>query len=437
MIQKSMNLKKFSTSVIITIIIKFFAVAIGLYTARWTISYISKGDLADFNTILGLATTIVGVINLGIPSIIQRHYTNTKTPENDGDFWITMTYLRMISYPIGVLLCILLMPITGINNIALTIASYTMLFILVADLNFRSITDAKGNSWQYSVSDFIGKVFLAVLLFVFSRVSTNINSVYIFISISMMTYTLTLIVDSIWQKKYYTFGSFDINIIKNSYKSLIYFTLINTLIALYSNTDKIFLKRYGFDDGVINGYANAYKLFDISIIVVGLATPMIASFAKKRIDDINMGKMETWVKQNIFFAFPRIGIKKTIFSTYLLINIAIGSLTSIGLFLIGPFIIRFIDVSNKYPLVFDILPILSLGVIPLSIVLFLGYMIVFYGGEKYELLNYIITSFLGLILYFWLIPIYGGIGAAFATVCIFGIDMTTKIVLIQKQKIFA
>jgi O-antigen/teichoic acid export membrane protein len=432
-----MNLKKFSLSLVLTILIKFVSIALGLYTARWSINYIPSRDLADFNIILGFITTIVTIITFGLPVIIQRHYTNTKSPEKDGNFWTTAMFVRLFSFPIGILLCVVFVGLTGVNNLPLTLATFCMSFVLISDLSFRSITDAKGNSWQYSLSDLVGKIALVVFLIFSINTSLPYPKVYLFIGSSILAYLIALLIDGIWQKKHYTFGKLNFDLLKKLSKPIFYFSLIATLTALYSSTDKIFLGRFGFPAEVINGYSNAYKLFEIAVVVIGLSTPMLASYAKNQIQNKNLGRLENYFKK----LTQKLGIdfsdKKIKFCTYLLANIIIGTMSSIGLFLIGPLVLKFIDSSNLYPQAYVYLPILAIGVIPLSVVLYLGYMIGLYGGEKYEMFNYIFVCSFGLLLYTILIPRFGGVGAAIATNCIFVCDILGKSYIIFRNKLFS
>ncbi|MBC7472614.1 MAG: hypothetical protein H7196_05160, partial [candidate division SR1 bacterium] len=354
-----MNLKKLSFSIVITILIKFAAIATGLYTAKWTVTYIPSADLANFNTILGYCTSIVTVINFGLPSIIQRFYTTENEPEKDGDFWTTFSILRILTYPIGLILTLVLLPITGVYNPTLAFLMYTMLFILVADLNFRSITDAKGNSWQFSISDFAGKAFIIATLVWFNITQPQYSSLYVLIVGSIMAYILGVVIDALWQKKYYSIGKFDWKIVKENQKSITYFFFINCLIALYASTDKIFLKRYGFDDAIINGYANAYKLFELSVVVIGLTTPMLASFAKKRIDSPSLSNTEIKFKKVFQNLFKKIRDKQVIFYTYFTLNTIIALCCSVLVSILGPFVLRYIDQNNLYPVAFPTLSILA------------------------------------------------------------------------------
>ena len=202
------------------------------------------------------------------------------------------------------------------------------------------------------------------------------------------------------------------------------------------NTDKIILKGLKLDDAIINGYANAYKLFDIGMIVIGLSTPVICSFAKKRLDEGKIGNVDLKFHE-LVNKIKKIGTKKSIFLQYLLLNIGIGMVALFGLVVFGPLVINFTDKDLKYPLALDVLPILALSLIPMSIVGYLGSMIVFYGGEKFDFKSYIFIAITGLVLYATLIPRYGAFGAAISTLLIYVTDVLVKLVLIKKVHIFS
>jgi hypothetical protein len=255
------SFKKLGFGLIVQIFIKFLAVGLGLYTARWSISNIDSSTLADFNTLLSLASTILTLVNFGIPLIIQRHYTNNLAKAKKGSIFSTLTFIRFLTLPMGLFLMYGLLPISGVNNVQLAICTFIILYILVFDLNFRAITDAMGTSWKFSISDFVGKLIIVILLAISGKYIFNFSApIYLFIFISFIGYFIGLCIDIVWQKPNYTIQKPSFNELKKYSKPIFYLGMTSILVSLYLTTDKLFLKKLGFPDIEIVGYSNAYRL---------------------------------------------------------------------------------------------------------------------------------------------------------------------------------
>jgi O-antigen/teichoic acid export membrane protein len=431
-----MSFKKLGYGLIVQIFIKFIAIGLGLYTARWSIYNIDSAILANFTTLLSLASTVLTIINFGIPNIIQMYYTNYPKVALHSSLFSTLTFVRLLTLPLGLFLMYVLLPLSGVGDTQLALNTFTLLYILVFDLNFRSLTDAIGTSWKYSISDFIGKFVIVALLAFNNNYYFYFNSaIYIFIHISFIGYLIGLCIDIVWQKPNYSIQKPSFRILKEYSKPIMYLGMTNILVSIYLTTDKLFLKKLGFPDLEIVGYSNAYRLLEISMIIPGLTTPIISSFAKKRLQNEHTHKIDR--QFNLFInKIITLSIKKSTFLFYLIINFMFSFITLICLNIFGPLMIRIIDTNIKYSLALDYLPILSLALLPLPILGYLGSMIVFYGGEKQDFVSYIVIAICGLTLYSILIPLYGGLGASIATVMIYIIDVCIKLILIKKVNIF-
>ena len=436
-----MNLKKFGLSILTTIIIKFGAVAIGLYTSRWMIANIDKVQLAEFNVLLSFTAVIYALIHFGIPITIQKHFTSSPK-ESNAELWTSMFFLRLISFPVGLFLIYALLPFTGSANLLLAFAIYSMGFFLIADLSYRAVTDSNGNSWQFSITDLISKLFIVSGLIFYVRNSSvlNIQSLYYFIIVSTIGNFLAVFLDFLWQAKHIQWGKWSWSVIKANRNVLFFVGGINAISALYTTTDKIFLQNFGASPEIINGYSNGYKILDLSTIVIGLSMPLLASFTKRRMDEQTVGKLEQNVAKFLRLFGKSIAPKPLIFTSFLLISFAIGLISFVGMNLFGPLIIRIIDPLSKYPQALLSLQILSFSLLPAPINFLIGYTLHFTGGEKYDFVNYIFVCAAGISAYVVLINEYSFVGAAIATVIVYFVDFIIKTFILNikaiKNKLF-
>jgi O-antigen/teichoic acid export membrane protein len=385
---------------------------------------------------------ILAFIDLGIPKLIQKFYTNNQDSlQNDleiSSFWTAFTYLRVFSYFLGIVLIGFSFSLSSIANLGLILAIFSLQFILVSDLAFRSICDAKGHTWQFSFTDLGNRLILVFGLVIFdfiksglkSGLNQNITGLNYFLSVTAISYAVGIVADAVWQRKYYNFQRFDISkilsLLRTYLKPIAYLALSGLTVASYLQTRKIILNSYGYDVDLVNGFGNAEKIFILVGIVPGLTMPTIASLVKKRLDQKQVGSFGLWFKQNLNWSF-----NKSILGEWLSYIFIFSLVLTIGMLLFGPLIVWLIDSTGKYQSAYRVLPIFSLGMLPYTLVLFLANLIIFLNGEKYELYGSIILAIFGLGLYFWLIPSGGIFGAAWATVMIFFLDLILKIFFLR------
>lgn len=406
------QLNKFS----LLIIFKACAILLGVLTTRWLNNNLSAEDYSLYNVLIAYNSIILAFIILGIPNLIQKHFTNTHF-ESLGNLWKTFFYLRILSYFVG-LLFILIFVNTGLfdKNVYYFIGVFTIQFILLFDLNFRSICDALGKSWQFSLTDFLGRTLLCIILYTSIKhyFFSSISHLEYFIYASFFTYVVTFTVDYIWQKKHIPKGIFDVAIIKANSKQIFFLSFSGILTSFYMLTDKIFLDRFGVSAFGINSYANAYKIFEVVTILPGILIPPIASSYKKR-EDLNIHSQFSF--KNLIFLNLLLGLT---------LCIAVIGLGRIGLSLIDP--------ENKYSDSIDVLYILAISLIVYPSILFTSNVLVLKNKESGEFLSTAILVVVALSLYTILIPMYGIVGAAYSTAITFCVDFIAKLLIFKYKK---
>lgn len=431
-----MNVKKFGAGLIANVIIKFLSIGLGFYTTRWIVDNLTSLQYEQYNLVLAYSAIILAFTSFGIPVFIQKFYTNPHKKEEIANFWTTYSALRLISYLVGIIIILLTYSLSQTNNLVLILGIFTIQFILTVDINYRSIADAKGYPWKFALTDFGGKLILVLLLFLYPTIGDDFDPLWYFVFAAGTSYILGLLADSYIHRKLTPIGKVDFTLLKKNYQSIFYISFAFLVLGVYSTTDKLFLKYFGYSDTTINGYSNAYKLFEIAVVVPGLTAPSISSLAKQRLDNglvTPVGKrIQKFVHQ--LTNSKKFGQNKIIVTEWLIFSIFIGFVSTIGIWLLGSPVLKIIDPTNKYPLSFSILPILALALIPISALFFFGNLVVFKDGEKLTFYGQIVVMIAALGLYSILIPMYGAYGAAWATVITYTIDFLTKVY--QMRKVF-
>jgi O-antigen/teichoic acid export membrane protein len=426
--------------------IKFLAIACGILITRWQVSNFTTEDFANYGLILSYNSIILMAVSWGLPQIIQKVFTNKESnisslnsknevgnsplegwqSQTDGvfqsdstkignvgvsvtnqfnlpNFWTTTVVLRLASYLVGLILIFLTYNLSQTSDLIAIIGVFTAQFILLADLAFRSIADSNNKSWQFSVTDLLGKLILVGLMYI--SVQFFQPNIIVFAGISILAYFISLIIDGFWQRKNYSWGKFDLNIIKVNLGAIGFLTLADIINGLYSKTDLLFLRYFNFDLIQIASYSNAYKLFEIATIIPGLTMPVLASMLRKKLNNKEITK-KTLVK-------------------YYGIAIGVGVLTTIAVNIFAQLGILLIDPNSKYDSL-NLLRILSLILIILFPTLLSSDLLNVSGLEKKQFWSKLWTAILAIILYLVLIPMFGGVGAALATLCFFGFELTLK-----------
>ena len=415
-------------NIVLNSIIKLGAVVLGFLTTRWLINFLPEKSLESYYLILAFNNIILATINLGIPTLIQKYYTNITDEKKLSEVWTTISALRIFTYFLGIVIILFTYPLSQtVNSLNYIIIIFTAQFILVADQNYRSVADTKHNSWQVALTDFLGKISVVAGIYTFTIWLTDYkaDALSLFAWVSVVSYAIVFAIDFVWQYKNTKLGRFNFELLKENIPTLTYLSLSAFIVSIYLYTDKIFLKLFGYNEFLINSYSNSYKLFEVATIVPSITAPILSSFIKNKIDRNEHSKVSKYFKE-------KLNLKSDSLSTivewcfycftaglvYFIISIPMAKL---GFYLIDP--------SNKYSLSNDVFPILAANLALLSPVLLLGNLIIFFDHEKQEFLNQIIVCIFGLSFYLVLIPIYGIFGAAWATLIAYLVDLIVKIII--------
>jgi len=412
-------------------IIKLLATALGLYTTSWLVSHTTVSEYAEFTVVISYVTIIQTIIVLGIPNLIQKFYTYNETIENIANFWTSMVCLRLASYGLGIVLILFSYLLSTSTNLVLIIATFSSQFLILADELFRSICDAKGRTWQYSLTDLLERLGFVLLLILHAQGwwLTEVSSLWYFIGTSFLTRSLVILVDAWWQREFLAWGWPSLEIFRANFWPIIYLSLSGITVALFNHTRQLIISFYGASELVLGAFYNANKLFSIALIVPGMTMPMIASLVVKRAKQQQTTWLSQWLSRKLNFSN-----KPAIIGEFLVYSLVFGVILSLGLWLTAPLGVWLIDFNSKYPTGFtvDQLRILGLSLVTYPTVILISHLLVFFDHEKYEFFSTVLMSGLGLAVYFSLAKLFGPYGIAGGVVLVNLIDLIVKLFLLRK-----
>jgi O-antigen/teichoic acid export membrane protein len=419
--------RKFGYGLIAQVGVKLLAVSLGFFTTRWLISQLKVQEYETYNLIITYTNLILTIIYLGIPNLIQKFYTNEKDSAKLADYWATFGVVRLVSFFAALIIIVITYPLSQTRDLLNIVIIFTAQFILLTDLNYRSVCDAKQTTWQFSITDFAGKLLL--ISFLYSAIWFNLqfgfsNLIY-FGLVSILAYSIALFLDFLWQGKHTPFGRVRWSIVKQNAVPIIYLGVSGLIVATFLNTDRLFLKYFGFSPETVNGYSNAYRLLEIATIVPSLITPTLASWIKGALDR----QQTLWLGEKLKKVLPYHQTKWIISTEWSLYILILGVAITTSLLLLGDFALYLIDPTLKYPEAISSLKILSWTMIPLSLMNLYTHLVILFEGERDELVSMTLSGILQIGLYLWWIPLYGASGAAWSTVATFTFATVAKLIL--------
>ena len=402
----------------VNVAIKIFSVALGIYSNRWLNTELSRGQLTDYNLIIAYTGIILGLVNFGLPLLVQKFYTNNIDKNKIADFWTTILGFRFLTYIPAILAILVSFSLSGTSQISYIIAIFSFQFILTTDQNYFAIYSAKGEAWKSSITDFFGKILLIGLLIGYPVIASGINPLTYFIAVSFVGYLFIIGSDIAWLRKYTPLGKFRWSILKKYKSSIFYLALSGLMTSFYLNSNKQFLEFLGHGDQ-INGFSNSFNLLMQAMVITGIILPQVSSLVKQKLDNNKAHKIGKWISRLLKTKDNKGGI----IVEWGVLAALLGSSAYIGMIIFGPIILGLIDKNNLYPIEYDILPILSLFIIFNSIAALFTYITIFFDKEKYNFIAVAIQTILTPVLYLLFVPQFGAIGASWAIVILSVIDL--------------
>ena len=419
LITKFIDYRVILSSIFWIFLFKVLAVFLGIFTNRWLVQNLSPENLSTYFLILSYNSLIIQSLGFGIYPLIQKFYTNKEHEHNLPNIWATFNIVRFVTYFVAILIILVSYHYVSSfqeDQLYFILVLFSAQFLLEIDSHYQGVCNAKGNAWQFSLTDLIGKVLLLIILFSVGWIIKDTDLFIFYVWVIFLTNLVSLTVDTIWQRKYTKWGRFDLDLLKKNLPTMMFLMMSGMISSVYENIDRLILDYFQFSQEVIIAYANAYtNLFDKSKIVVLIAIPTLASFLKKKIDESSFSATN-WLTKHKNFLF-----------SFLLVFI-IGFATFTALTIFGPWVLRFIDPKGKYDLSFQVLPILAFALIPYFLNVFISILIALKNGEKFNFVIEFVSLIFALTLYFILIPQMSLFGAAYATLFTYSFGLIIRLI---------
>jgi O-antigen/teichoic acid export membrane protein len=343
---------------------------------------LGASQFGQYNYILSIASLYLIIQDGGYRTLIFREFTqSTASLQADKQFLLPIAQAHVIVTTVIAFLLLLF-----VQRFSLLAALFC--FALVAISGFIS-AKLKGENrfeqeawWQIQQRSFTAIAIILVVLFV----SPTVEAIFWAWLIGMLMLLMLPIARSVIQKPLFRF-----NLVKGS----LAFLTIDAATAIYFRSDMILLEQLGDDSSVVGNYAAAYRLLE-GVILIMTPVAMIA-FRYLRLKSDNKKAFLTLL---FWLCVMMFGVAAIIF--------VVGYSLSDKLvpFLFGDEYVQASGLLNCLLLsLFFILPnyILTQAAIAANQEWFYAYLV-------------IIIALMNIILNIWWIPIYGAMGAAWATI---------------------
>ena len=386
--------------------LKLGAMGLGIFTIRWLNANLTTTEYAVYGSIMSYTSVIMGLISFGIPQITQKFFLHNTDFSQIGKFWSFVTLLRIFGLIFGCSLIFLTYKWSGSNNYFHVAGLFVSQYILLWDINYRSIADTKDKSWLFSLTDFLIKTILIGTIYSVAQPFQNLSG---FIVISICTYLFGFILDSFLYRKHYTFAKTSLAVWNQHKSAIFYLSMSSLLFGFYGKTDLLFLKANNTDI-VVNSYQNAYKIYELTAAVIGLIMPVIAG----KIIQKQITNKKWW----------------QCFGIVLICGICYAGIVNIS----APILQQLLDSKNLYPDTVWIVRYLAVASGFMLPILFCSNTLILNGFEKFEFYTLCINASAAVSLYFLLIPRYGVMGAIWANLLVLVVDLFVKLVFIYQSK---
>lgn len=391
---------------------KVVFLAVGLLLNRWLITNLSASEYATYNVVNDSLVPLVFVfLTLSLTSLIQKHYTNTpfdeEHQESFANIWTTFFIIRIATYFIGALALTLINSIFNLADIWIILLLFTSQFIILLDWNYRAVCDATGRAWMFGLGDVLAKICILAVAYglIWSGVAVSLTQ---YGMILVGGYTLSLIIDMIFQRRFTPWGRFDASIITDNLRPILTLSVTSVITYFYLFSFQLNLQILGISEIEINTFSNAYnRLFLTFVSIPAIIMPNVATRLTQALQhkDYAKAKKITWAVAG--------------FSLCYFLAYQAGVLV----------ILNILDPEALYPGTLSLVRILSIGILVYPAIHLLGPLFIFFHKEKYELIVATILAVLGVSLQFAVIPVWGITGLVYSIVIVTLADFFLKVIL--------
>jgi len=393
---------------------KIGALLVSLLISRWLFANLETTDLAVYFLGLAYLGLILQPLNFGIYSLIYKFYTNEQYKPQLPQIWTTLNLFRLATFIFALILVLASYPLVNSlrpEHLPIILLLFVSQILVELDYHYRAVCNAKGNIWQFSLTDLINK--LLVLLGLVSGVwliTTNQGLVFYLIILGFAN-LVTLIIDAVWQRAHTQWGRWNWQLIKDHWPTMIFLGTSGLLVAAYENLDRLILDYVHTPKELITAYANVYtNVLDKAKIIVSLIIPILASNFHK-----TLSKAQNQAVPRSPLKWVGNKQKLKILSLNLGVTFVVALVITLGTLTVAPIILRFVDSEQKYMLDGLTFTILVSSLLPYFLNMFLAIILNLSSQEKTNLVIELSILILTIAGYWLIIPSSGPLGAATVT----------------------
>jgi O-antigen/teichoic acid export membrane protein len=398
--------------------IKVVSLLVGLYSMRWLNTNLNAGELKSFFISLFFTGSFLSISTLGMNNIVQRQIISKSQDLNKfNSLWVNSFVTQTIVSFIGIAVMVVISFYNPVLPLLPFLLIYIAQFFLAIDGNLKVIADFNNKTWSFTMTDLISKVLIVTALILYSTFNLKYDNIVIYGLIILFCAILQFALDLYFQRKSINWVKPNFNDLIQYKSEMIQFTIITLILTISNNSDRWFLSFYKFSDSVINGYVNVYSLYLNVTLLESFILPVLY---------YNMVKDKDMTK-----GFGNLNKK----NKWLLLIFLMSFVSAIGFKIGTGFLLPIVDKESKYlNYSYEIVDILSLILLLNSSSFLMTQLIILKNKVKLETISTIIFTIVILISYIILIPKYGHIGAAYATLIACLSQFTVKLLMILKIK---
>ncbi len=393
---------------------KMGALLVSLLISRWLFANLETADLVVYFLGLAYLGLILQPLNFGVYSLIQKFYTNDQYQAQLPQIWTTLNLFRLVTFIFALILVLAGYPLLNSfrpEHLPIILLLFVSQILVELDYHYRAICNAKGNIWQFSLTDLINKLLVLLGLVVGVWLISTSQGLIFYLIILGFANLVTLIIDAVWQRAHTQWGSCNWQVLKNHWPTMIFLGTSGLLVAAYENLDRLILDYVNTPQELITAYANIYtNVLDKAKIIVSLVIPTLASNFQKTLSNTQNQVVPRsplkWVGNKQ---------KLKILSLNLGVTFVVALVTTLGTLTVAPIILRFVDSEQKYMLDGLTFTILVSSLLPYFLNMFLAIILNLSSQEKTNLVIELSILVLTIAGYWLAIPSLGPLGAATVT----------------------
>jgi O-antigen/teichoic acid export membrane protein len=397
--------------------LKGTALILGLIPQRFiNHENIALQDRASLELILPINAILFSFLDLGLTNLLYKAYTLEKDENKLAKIWTLAFCIRFGMYFVGIIIFLMLIQFNwlrlgGLDKF-LIFGIYTSQYLLIFDGSYKAISDTRGTSFKFTLSDLICKLFIAGFLILLPIINKGYINIYTYIIVNIIMYILINIFDYYLQKDFIKWSIPSFGIIKKDYKTILVLIFTALVGTIYTKIPVYFVEK----QSDIVSFGIASKTYELLMIVPALIIPIISSEFVQKYNVQNSSFEKTKIlKKYLFFSFL-MGI--FCFILCMMLSYPVLYLTK-GL--------RF-----ENALLFSILYSINFLVYPS--LYFIGNTNFLFNFNKFLILNVLILFLVSFPVYFIFYNTMGLIGLIISILVINIIDVIVKMTYLKTQK---